>query len=264
MPFADLGAVRLHYRFDGPENAPALVLSNSLGTTTHMWESVLPMFAASYRVLRYDTRGHGLSSVPRGEYSMNEIAEDLLRLLDHLAIERCSLCGISLGGVTAMWLGVYAPERVEKLILANTAARIGTVESWNERIRTIETLGLEVASQKLIHRWFTPDFMQRCGPVVEAIRSVLAATHPAGYTGCCAALRDNDLAAAVKGIRLPSLIIAGTYDPATTAAQGQALARSIPSSRYVELKSSHLSPVECAGDFGRKVLSFLQSEEGVR
>lgn len=261
MPFADLGTVRLHYTMDGPAEAPALVLSNSLGTNLHMWDCVVPMLAASHRVLRYDTRGHGQSSVPKGDYSIRELAEDLLGLLDHLEIERCSLCGISLGGVTAMWLGVHASQRMEKLILANTAARIGTAESWNERIRTIEAVGMEAASRQLIHRWFTPDFIERCGPVVDGMQSVWAATDPAGYIGCCAALRDNDLTAAVERIRAPSLIVTGTYDPATPAVQGEALARSIPSSGYVELKSSHLSPVECADDFGREAISFLQSQE---
>ena len=142
MPFAQLPDVRLHYRIDGDAGAPPLLLSNSLGTSLAMWEPQVPALAARFRVVRYDSRGHGQSQVTRGPYSMEMLAQDALGLLDALAIPRAHFCGLSMGGMVGMWLGVNAPERLDRLVLSNTAAKIGTAELWNERIDVLQRLGM--------------------------------------------------------------------------------------------------------------------------
>jgi 3-oxoadipate enol-lactonase len=180
MPDADLDQVRIHYQFDGPETAPVVVLSNSLGCGLRMWDRVMPAFTQQYRVLRYDTRGQGASSVPQGPYTLELLAHDVLSLLSVLGIEHCFFCGLSLGGMTGIWLGIHAQDRVRKLVLANTAARIGTVSGWNDRIRQVEQQGVEAVADNIIERWFSPAFHQSSPEEVQATRAMLAVAQPYG------------------------------------------------------------------------------------
>ncbi len=259
MPFLDPNHGRLHYRLDGPSNAPLLVLSNSLGTDLSLWDAQISAFTRSFRVLRYDTRGHGQSSVTSEQTTIAALAGDVIALIDELGIHQFSFCGISIGGVTGMVLGLKHAERLQALVLANTAARIGTAESWNARIEAVQTSGIESIIDMMMERWFTPEF--RSSHSIDSFRDSLANTSTEGYIQCCAALRDADLREAISEIRVPTLVIAGTHDLATTTADARFLAEIIQGAEYVELAAAHLSNVEAANEFSQVVLSFLLRQQ---
>ena len=257
MPFADLTDVRIHYSLTGPSSAPVLVLSNSLGANFSMWDPQLAAFSSRYRLLRYDTRGHGQSSAPPGPYSIELLAYDALQLLDYLDLDRVNFCGLSMGGQTAMWLALHLPERFHKLILCNTGAKIGTFESWNTRIDAVLARGVADVSAAVVGRWFTPDFALQNADVVASTKTMIESANPLGYASCCAALRDFDVRETVSSIALPTLVIAGSHDLATPPADGRFLAQKIPGARYVELHAAHLSNVEAEARFTPEVENFL-------
>jgi 3-oxoadipate enol-lactonase len=260
MPHADLTRVRLHYRLEGRENLPLMVLIHSLGTDLTLWNDVLPALGARHRILRCDLRGHGGSGVPAGPYSIADLSHDLLELLELLRVDRCDLCGLSIGGQIGMWLGVHSPQRFARLILANTAARIGTVEGWTERIAQVSAKGLNRIADEAMGRAFTAHFLQASGNRVTGMRNVLTSTSLDGYISCCAALRDSDLTASLHLIEAPVLVISGASDPVTTIGDGRALAAEIRRASYVELNTAHLSAVEQPEVFSSAVLDFLNSE----
>ena len=259
MPFAELPDVRLHYRIDGPRGAPWLVLSNSLGTDLDMWAPQMPTLEQRYRVLRYDKRGHGQSGVTPGPYTAAQLGRDVMGLLDALAVPSAHFCGLSLGGVTGMWLGVNAPERVGKLVLCNTAAKIGTPELWNARIAAVRQGGMGAIVDAVLGRWFTPQFAAQSAAGIAAVRESILRTPAEGYIGCCAAVRDMDLREAIAAIRAPTLVIAGAQDLATPAADGRLVAEQIPGARFVELPAAHLSNIESAAAFTSALTHHLAS-----
>jgi 3-oxoadipate enol-lactonase len=249
MPTARLDDIDLHYRLDGAAAGPVLVLSNGLGLDLHMWEAQMPALGARFRVLRYDTRGHGSSSIPDGPSTIDRLGRDVLALLDELHIGRVHFCGLSLGGMTGMWLGANAPERLSSLVLANTAPHIGTHEMWDTRIATVNARGMMAISDAAIARWFTPQFIVRSSAAVASLKAMFERTPAAGYVSCCAANRDADLRDTVAGIRAPTLVITGRHDVATPAAQGDWLAHRVPGARCVELAAAHLSNLEAPDAF---------------
>lgn len=257
MPTIDCNGTRLHYQVDGVEGAPWLVLSNSLGTTLEMWRPQMEELAKRFRVLRYDTRGHGESGAPAGPYSVAQLGNDVIALLDALKIERAHFCGLSMGGMTGMWLGVHAPRRIDRLVLCNTSALIGPADVWNARIAKVDAEGMDSIVPAVIDRWFTPAYQQRAPQEVAVVRDMLANTPASGYTANCAAVRDMDQRADVAKIQAPTLVIAGTHDLATPAKDGKAVADSIPGARYVEFDAAHLSNWEQAGNFTRTLVDFL-------
>jgi 3-oxoadipate enol-lactonase len=257
MPFIEIGDFRAHYALSGPVEAPALVLSNSLGTNFSMWDPDLPAFEKHLRILRYDTRGHGQSSVTPGPYRIEQLGRDVLHILDRLSLERVHFCGLSLGGMTGMWLGINAPERLQKLILCNTAARIGTAETWNGRIEAVRKSGMKSVAPAIVERWFTPAFRAAAPETIAQTQRMIETSRPEGYAACCAAIRDMDQREAISSINVPTLVIAGAQDPATPPADGQFLAGKIRGARYVELPTAHLSNVEAAAQFSSEVLRFL-------
>jgi 3-oxoadipate enol-lactonase len=257
MPFAEVNGGRLHYRFDGPEGAPVLVLCNSLGTDHTMWDPQVPAFARKLRVLRYDRRGHGASAVTPGPYTIEQLARDVLGLLDQLAIDRVRFCGLSLGGMTGMWLGTHAGNRIEKLVLCNTAAQIGSPDPWNARIEAVRKGGMSAIESGVLARWFTPQFLERPTPMLGRMREVLLQLSPEGYAAACAAVRDMDQRESIARITAPTLVIAGTHDAATPPAAGQFIAKQIPGAQYVELDAAHISNVEAADRFTETVLGFV-------
>jgi 3-oxoadipate enol-lactonase len=257
MPDAQLRDVRLHYEWDGPPDAPALVLSNSLGTTLEMWDPQMPALTHRFRVLRYDTRGHGRSSVPAGPYSVARLAQDVLDLLDHLHVRRAHFCGLSLGGMVGMWLGVNAPTRVDRLALCATAPRIGTADVWNARIAAIRAGGMTAIADAVLARWFTPAFIEARTPALETARRMLLDSPPEGYVAACAAVRDMDQRDDVGRILAPTLLVFGTHDPVTTPTDGRFLAERIDGSRYVELDASHIANLERPQEFTRALVDFL-------
>lgn len=257
MPFAKLPDVQICYEWDGPENKPVLVLSNSLGTNLHMWKPQLPEFTKHFRLLRYDTRGHGKSSLAPGPYTLDQLGTDVLRLLDELKLERVYFCGLSVGGATGMFLGAKAPTRFRKIVLCNTAAKFGTPEMWETRIRNVQSGGMKAVASAVIERWLTSGFRASHPQETQTVLAMLEAANPEGYVATCAAVRDADLRQSLATIRVPSLVLAGTHDTSATVADARFLLEHIPGAQYVELSTAHLSNVEAAADFNRHVLQFL-------
>jgi 3-oxoadipate enol-lactonase len=261
MPEIENAGIRLHYELSGKEKGDVLVAASSIGSDRRMWDKALPWFEAKYRVVRFDTRGHGRSSVPPGAYSIENLGRDVLLLLDSLELERVDYCGLSLGGMVGMWLGIHAPHRVRRLVLANTGARIGTPAMWDERIATVKRSGMANLAETTLTRWFTAAYREQNPAEMETIRAMIAATDPIGYAGCCEVLRDTDLRVEIGNIAAPSLVIAGRDDPATPPSDGQAIHRGLRDSKYIELEASHLSAWERAAEFGAAVVAFSDTEE---
>jgi 3-oxoadipate enol-lactonase len=259
MPFAQLEDVRIHYDLAGPSSAPALVFSNSLGATLSMWDPQMPVFEKQFRVLRSDTRGHGQSSVTPGPYTIDQLGRDVISLLDELQLDRVYFCGLSMGGQTGMWLALNAADRLHKLVLCNTAAKIGTPEVWNTRIEGVRKGGMKSISSAVMERWFSADYRTKSPDVIASTKLMLEGANPDGYVANCAAIRDFDARESLAAIHVPTLVIAGTHDAATTPADGRYLAGHIAGARYVELNAAHLSNIENRDRFSTELSAFLLS-----
>jgi 3-oxoadipate enol-lactonase len=265
MPFAEVvnhanggaAGIRLHYRTDGDRAHPCLVLSNSLGTDLSMWDAQASQLAADFFVVRYDTRGHGLSGNGSGPASVGDLGHDVLALLDHLDVEKASFCGISMGGLTGQWLGINAPTRIARLVLANTAAKIGSADGWVTRAAHVRATGLDAIADSAPSRWFTPAFIASAPETVARMVATLRAQDAQGYANCCDALAHADLRADVGAIVAPTLIVAGADDPVTTVADGEWLRDHIRGARLATVPASHISSVEAEAEFTRAVRGFL-------
>ena len=257
MPFAPVKGGQIHYRLDGQRELPVLVLSNSLGADLSMWDAQVAAFSDRFHLLRYDSYGHGASTFTAGGFGIERLGQDVVRLLDHLGIPKASFCGLSVGGLVGQWLGLNAAERVEKLVLCNTAAKIGNADGWNARIDAVSTGGIPSLSKGILERWFAPPFHEREPHTVERFRQILEATPPESYMATCAAIRDADLRGEISKIRAQTLAITGTQDKATPPEGGRYLAELIPGAKYVELDTAHLSNVELPLRFSEEVLQFL-------
>lgn len=245
---------RIAYRLEGPEAAPVLLLSNSLGTAMEMWAPQIPALARSFRVLRYDSRGHGQSDAPAGAYSMDRLGRDVIEMLDALSVSKVLFCGLSKGGMVGQWLGIRAPERLERLVLVNTSPFMGPPSSWDSRIAAVHQGGLAALVDAVLDRWFTPAFLATPKEQIAPVRAMLTATDPGGYAGCCAAIRDMDMRPILGLIATPTLVIGGSEDPATPPPHSELLARAIPGARLEMLPAAHLSNVEQAEAFTAAVL----------
>lgn len=264
MPVADLGGLRLHYRQEGAADAPMLALAHSLGTDLSLWDPIVARLSPSYRILRWDMRGHGKSAVVHGPAKLAEFGRDFLALLEALDISSCHFAGISLGAILGLWLGIYAPESIGKLVVANTAARIGKPQVWDERIALVRSEGLAPVAAGSAERWFSKGYRDARQKDVARVTERLASSSPEGYVAACAALRDADLSADLFLIQARTLVVTGTGDRVTTPDEGHILQRSIPHARSVELPAAHLAPIECAADFSEAVLAFLAEKEEPR
>lgn len=259
MPIAQLEGVQLHYRIDGPAGAPWLVLCNSLGCTLAMWDAQVPAFAEQLRVLRYDRRGHGQSSVPPGPYTVANFGRDVLALMEHLEIEQAAFCGLSLGGITGQWLALEAPERFTRFVLCCTGAKVGTEELWRARIEQVRAVGMARIAAEVIPRWFTPDFAAREPSLVEALRKQVEDTPLEGYIGCIGAAAGGDFRERVGAIDRPLLLVAGLEDRVTPPSDLLFIADRVPGARAFGVPGAHLCNVESAADFNELVLEFLES-----
>jgi len=252
---------RLNYRIDGNPHGEPLLFSNSLGTTHELWRPQVEGLSASFRIIRYDTRGHGASDAPRDEYTIDALGRDAIAILDAAGVERADVCGLSLGGLTAMWLGVNAPERVRSLILSSTAARIGSVSMWDERIAQVEAAGVASLADAAMGRWFTAGFLAAQPATVSVYHRLLSSTPAAGYKGCCAALRDADLREAIRTIAAPVLVIVGREDPVTPPSDAEDIRARIPGARAALLDAAHIANVEQASAFNDLVSSFITRQQ---
>lgn len=249
---------QLHVVPGAPGKVP-LVLSNSLGTDIALWDAQIAAFSRDRSVWRYDTRGHGQSDAPTGDYSLERLGHDLLAVIDATAAPQVDVCGVSIGGLTALWAAIHDPSRVRRVILANTAARIGDVKLWSDRIGLVRKEGMHPVAEASPLRWFTEAFRGRQPELVVRFRDTVERTKVDGYAGCCAALRDGDLRAMTASVSCPTLIVTGTHDLATPPEAGKWLGGQVAGSRVIELDAAHLSNVECAEQFNSAVQGFLAS-----
>ncbi len=258
MPFLELESHRLHYRIDGVVDAPWLTFCNSLGTDLHMWDRQVDALSARFRILRYDRRGHGQSSAAPGLYSVAGLGADVVALWDHLGVERSHFCGLSIGGLTGQWLGVHAGERLHTLTVAATAAKIGTLESWNTRIAQVQRDGLLPLREGTAERWFTPAFAHAEPAVVEDILQRFVATDVGGYIGCCHAVATADFRDQLGRIPVPTLAIAGDDDPVCPPADLDAIAQRVADGRAIAVPGRHICNIESAEAFTAALAAHLR------
>lgn len=256
MPFVSINNVRLFYRLEGRPELPLLVLSHSLGCDLGMWDPQMPDLLRNFRVLRYDTRGHGASDVPAGEYSIEMLGRDVVNLCTALKAGRFAFCGLSMGGAVGQWLALNAPDRISSLVLANTSPKFGTHETWETRLQSVRQGGMAAVADAVLERFFSP--VNREGIWGQTIRTVLLGTDPMGYAGCCVALRDVNFTEDAARIHAPTLVIGSDQDPSTPwEANGKLLANAIPAAKAVILRGAHLSNLEDQRQFTTALLGFL-------
>lgn len=256
--FIAANGITLRVRADGPADAPALLLCNSLGTRLEMWDMQMPNLTREYRVIRFDNRGHGLSEAPEAEYAIEDLGLDALGVLDYFAIERAHFCGLSMGGMVGQWLGTNAGHRLNKLVLSNTAAYMGPPSGWSGRMALVAEHGMSAITEAVVERWFTEDFRRDHDDRIEPIRAMLLSTKPHGYVGCCAAIRDMDQRTTIAAIDVPTLVIGGLYDPATPPACSEEIAGAVTGAELVMLPAAHLANVECVEEYTAALLGFLR------
>lgn len=252
---------RIAYRFDGEAGKPVLLLSNSIATTLHMWDGQIADLSRDFRVLRYDFRGHGGSSVPAGAYSLDRLGRDVVELLDALDLQRVHFLGLSLGGFVGQWLGIHAPERIDRLILSNTSSHLSPASYFDERIAIVRRApDMSETAETFLNNWFPARMLGANEPVVAQFRAMLMTIDRHGLAGLFAAVRDADLRRTVALIDRPTLVIAGEHDTVTTASHGERIAMSVPGAKFVVLPAVHLSNVECPPEFVRTVREFLLTD----
>lgn len=260
MPTVERAGCRLRYEVDGNPEGPPVLFSNSLGTTCELWNAQLEALSPSFRIIRYDTRGHGSSDVPGGPYTIETLGLDAIAILDTARISQTHVCGLSLGGLTAMWLGVHRPDRVRSVTLVSTAARIGNAMMWEERIVQVQMSGVESLADAAMGRWFSQPFRASHSDVVAIYHRMLSDTPAIGYAACCAAIRDADLRSAIAGISAPALIIAGHHDPVTPPADAEIMHERIPDSRVSLVDAAHILNVEQADAFNDLLSTFIRNQ----
>lgn len=257
MSIADVDGTSLTVRVDGPDAAPVLLLSNSLSSDLSMWDDQVPRWSQRFRVVRYDQRGHGQSVASPGPYSMAQLGRDAVAVLDHLGVARAHFCGLSMGGMVGMWLLTHASVRIDRAVLANTSAFMGPPDLWNGRIALARDGGMEATVDPTLKRWFPAAFHAQAPTTIERMRTMIRRTSPAGYIGCCAAIRDMDQRESIRTIHHPTLVIIGANDPATTPEAGRAVHAAIPGAAMTVLDAAHISNVEQPAAFTDAVEEFL-------
>src|SRR5437763_13209092 len=257
MPMIEADGCAIHVEVEGPDHAPVLMLSNSLGTTLHMWDPQVAPFTEHFRLVRYDRRGHGKSGVPKGPYTMERLGHDVLAVLDALGIDKVNWCGLSMGGMVGQWLGANAPDRVERLVLSNTSCYFADKTAWNDRLKFVREHGVAALAGPNMERWFTKGFRERSPETIARMIEMFAATPLEGYVGCGEAVRDMDHRALLPKIKAPTLVIIGRHDPATTPAAGEFIRSQIPGAAQVVLDAAHISNVEQPAAYASAVVDFL-------
>jgi 3-oxoadipate enol-lactonase len=257
MPMIDADGCLLNVTVEGRDGGPTLMLSNSLGCTLQMWEPQMRALTQVFRVIRYDRRGHGKSSVPPGPYSVERFGRDVLAILDDLNIEKTHWCGLSMGGMVGQWLGAHAPERLGKIVLANTSSHYPDPTIWENRIKAVKDGGLSSIADTVIGSWLTQDFRERAPDVAQKMKAMLMATPVEGYLASCEALASLDLRNDLPDIKNPTLVIAGRYDKSTPVAMAEAIRSKISGANMTIVDAAHISNVEAPLAFNDAVLGFL-------
>lgn len=255
-----VNGIDIAYQIDGPDDAPIVVMSNSLASNLSMWDAQVAALVPRYRVVRYDTRGHGQTSAPGGTYSIDLLVDDLIGLLDALGIKKSAFCGLSLGGMIGQQLGIAHADRFTGLVLADTISRWpeGAGVLWAGRIRAARQQGMKALVSATLERWFTPSFLEARPPEVEKIAQMIEATPVPGYAGCCDAISKIDFTDQLSAITLPTLVICGADDPATPVAASEVIHQNIAGSELAVIEqASHLANVEQPAAFGEALIGFL-------
>jgi 3-oxoadipate enol-lactonase len=252
--------IELHHEITGPDDAPPLVLSNSLGSNLSMWDPQLEALSERFRVIRYDQRGHGRSPVPDGPYSIDDVGADALALMDCLGVERAHFCGLSLGGMTGMWLAIHAPERIDRLALLCTSAKLGPPSNWAERAALVREKGTSAIADGGLERWVTDEFVAANPQKADWLRRMMLDTPDEGYAGCCEVIQHMDLESRLGEIRAPTIVIAGDQDPATPPEHAERIAAAVDGAR-VEVVSPgrHLANVERVEEVTALLLEHLEA-----
>jgi 3-oxoadipate enol-lactonase len=253
----DANGCLLNVSVEGRDGGPTLMLSNSLGTTLQLWEPQMAALTRFFRVIRYDRRGHGKSGTPPGPYSIADFGKDALAILDDLNIARTHWCGLSIGGAVGQWLAANAPERIDRLVLADTTCHVADPAPWLARIKTVTEKGLDAIADETMVRWFTKEFRDREPQTVSRIRAMLTSTPAAGYAACCAALADLDLRDALPRIKAQTLVIAGRYDASAPLQMAATIRAGIPGASLTILDAAHISNVEAPYGFNEALTGFL-------
>jgi 3-oxoadipate enol-lactonase len=257
MPVIQADGCPIHVEVEGPERAPVLMLSNSLGTNLHMWDDQVAELAGHFRLVRYDSRGHGKSGAPPGPYSIERLGRDAIAVMDGVGAGKVNWCGLSKGGMVGMWLGSNAPERIAKLILSNTACHMPAADIWQQRITLARSEGMSPLVEGTLERWFTGGFREREPDKVGRVRDMLLSTPPEGYAACCEAIRDMDQRESIKRITAMTLVICGRHDPATNVEAAEAIRSRIPGAALTILDAAHIANIEQPDDYTETVLGFF-------
>lgn len=260
MPFVNCDGARIYWRADGLPELPPLVLVGSLGSDHAVWNPVMAGLTRQFRVIRMDSRGHGASDAPPGDYSLERLGRDVLAVADAAGAPRFHYAGLSIGGMIGMWLGAQAPDRIDRLVLTNTSAWMDA-KAMEQRIATVRAEGMRAIADAVIARWFTPGYAARNTEHRATTLATLLAMDPVGYTGCCAAIRDMALEPLLPRIAPATLVIAGSLDPSTPPEMGRRLAAAIPHATCLELPTAHFSHSERPRRWTEWVVRFLQGED---
>lgn len=256
-----MAAVDVHHLVTGPDDAPVVVLSNSLGSTLEMWDAQAVALAERFRVVRYDTRGHGRSPVPGGPYDIDDLADDVVALLDTLRVDRAHFVGLSLGGMTGMRVAARNPERVDRMVVLCTGAHLGPPSAWTERAATVRARGASAVAETVVQRWFTPAYLEENPDVRKASEQMVADTPAEGYAACCEVIAAMDLRPDLPRITAPTLAIAGADDPATPPTHLATIARSVRDGRLLVVPdSAHLANAQQPATVTPAIIDHLTQE----
>jgi 3-oxoadipate enol-lactonase len=253
-------AVQVHHEVTGPADAPVVVLSGSLGSTLAMWDAQADALAQRFRVVRYDTRGHGRSPVPDGPYTIDDVTDDVEALLDRLGVARAHFVGLSLGGMTGLRLAARNPDRVDRLVVLCTGARLEPVSGWADRAATVRAHGTAAVAEAVVQRWYTPQFLEANPSVRKESEEMVAATPAQGYAGCCEVIAGMDLRPDLPSVAAPTLAIAGDDDPATPPHHLEQIATSVRDGRLLVVpQAAHLANAEQPGAITPAIIEHLEN-----
>lgn len=258
MPTIQLTNFNCNYKLEDFGHPQTLVLSNSLGTNLSMWDKNIDVLSQRFNILRYDTRGHGDSTISQEKVSIADLGRDVIELMDYLKIDKVYFCGLSIGGLTGQWLGIYHPSRFERIIISNTAAKIGTAEGWEARVKQVTEHGLASILTATAERWFSSDYRTNNPEKVQKILNNFESTSLQGYTACCYAVAGADFRKELHNLQIPTLIIVGTQDEVTTFEDGKFIQKCSPTTSLVTLEAAHLSNMEHPEEFAKHIIHFTQ------